>query len=557
MILSLFLQQSPSLNPRNSPQSMQNRNSNIQLGSRPSNSLSLRPSSPRIPRFSQLHFHYVPQEDQESRAEAQRQQIQPQDPQSQSLEGKLKTCVIKIFSIDPHKAIRVTVYLVLFFFIVDLGPLFAFLYDYVKEIPFTKEIRGSLEFMSANLETDPIMDIQIIDKKSNCPSGFEPLKFSIWNGTVPGCLCENGDLVDSSCRNDQFEACQTVPGTFPIEISELDSLIWCGKRAVLGVDYVKRAECPAGYKECYAGGCFLKGDCPITQVEVASIGEATKKFNLSKDKYLMLTRKQGELPLINIQITPNDIPYFNQNLNAKTSSYKLSVLKENGCDKYGFDEKFSTRLDSLSTFDAYSQNNFRYSTMNLPYFEQYSKNTISVLSWRTRMFTLKNDHCLNLDEKVIQSSIKAFDRSFPSDNMIFGGLITHFVILLFFGIDRCLTTSDRFFKSLEKASLIPTIRYSALFYLPLALSFFRSIGDYRELKVTKGYFEEFDSLGCFGEGQGSMVIRDYLEILQKGEVNFLMYFGFLLSNGLALLVCGWFWIIQKRKAQQNSNPWRA
>ena len=459
-----------------------------------------------------------------------------------------------MFNVNPDKAIRIGMFLMLFFFIIDLVPLIAFK---CQEKEDTGGIRGSLEFIAANLRTDPIMDIQIIDRKATCPDNFKPLKLGFWHGTVAGCLCDNGDLLNTPCSifNSDPSRCKTdIPSTSPVEIYELGGSIWCGKRAVLGVDYIKKAECPIGYRECYPGGCFV-GDCPVTKVEIASKGQETNRFSNSKDKYLMLTRKQEGFPLVNIQITPNDIPCFNQDLYAENSSYKLSLEPKNGCDKYGFDDKFSFKFDSQSTFEAFTQNSFRYSVMNLPYFEEKSKETTCVLSWRTRMKTANHDRCLDLDEKLIQKSMKALDRSSPLIRAILNALIAHVVYLIILGLHRCCTTSTEFFAAYSRGNgMMGIAGLLMLVYWPVILEFFMKINYYQELVITKSYFEEYDSLECFGEAQGSAVIRDYLEILGKGEVNFLMFSGLCLSNGFAILVCIWHWMTQKNISQQNDNP---
>ena len=263
--------------------------------------------------------------------------------------------------------------------------------------------------------------------------------------------------------------------------------------------------------------------------------------------------------MINAQITPNGIPCFNQNLLPKPTSqefpYKLLIHKESGCDKYGPDSKFSKQLDSQALFDSYTQKAFRYSIVNLPYFEKYSKNTMYATSLRMRMMIHKDNHCLNIDEKFIQKSIRAFHQSFAPDEKISNILILYVILLLFYGLPRCCMTSASYFKFLPRM-MRGTTYISLMFNFPLALQFLSSFENYQEMKIIKRYFAEYELLGCFGEGQGSMVIHNLLEILAIGEMKFLMFFALLLFNGLALLVSGWYLLLQMLPSKRNLNPRR-
>lgn len=257
---------------------MQNPNFNIERGSQPSDPHIIRRQVP-------LNPNYLFQEDEEPVPEQPQRPLEHlQNSQNPSLEDKLRVIILKMFSMGPKKAVRVAIFSMLFFYILSLPFLYASMY---QEKPYIEDIRGAIESMAANLKADPIMDLKIIDRKATCPSGFEPLKLTTWHGTKAGCHCENGDLFDHPCGNHQAQKCKTIPATFPIDIYEQDGKIWCGKRAVLGIDYVIKAECPSELKESYAGGCFIGGDCPITKVEVSSVGE----FDA------ILTKTQGELPL--------------------------------------------------------------------------------------------------------------------------------------------------------------------------------------------------------------------------------------------------------------------
>ena len=232
---------------------MQNHNPNIAPRSQPSHSEIVR----RHQRLAFQNYRYLFQNEEESGPEQQR----------------------------PDKTIRIVTSLVLFFYILGLPSSYVNIY---QEKPYVEDIRGSLESMSANLKADPIMDMKIIDKKSACPSGFEPLKLAAWHGTIAGCHCENGDLFDFPCRSDQIQKCKTVPGTFPLDIYEREGKIWCGKRAVLGTDYVKKSECPSWRMLCRRMSDYKSRNCLVrrgtreTEGSVPRIDKGPRRASFDK-----------------------------------------------------------------------------------------------------------------------------------------------------------------------------------------------------------------------------------------------------------------------------------
>ncbi len=235
--------------------------------------------------------------------------------------------------------------------------------------------------------------------------------------------------------------------------------------------------------------------------------------------------------------------------------YKLSAATENeeiGCDKYGFDEKFSTKLDSQPNLGVYAQNSFRYSVMNLPYFEEYSKSTVLALSFRVRIHTAKHDYCLDLDQKLIQNSIKASNSAVPGVELTLGALFIHLFYLIFLMVYCIIRGKTQFLKD-SSTGIASLSQLLLTYHIPLVVRLLLNLDEYNLLKVAKQHFEGYDSLGCFGGSQGGAVISDYLEILRRGELYFWMYFGLVFSNSLAVLVCLWYWILKKMAPQQNSN----
>ena len=314
---------------------MNDHNSNIELGSRPSSN-----SRPHIA----LNPNYIPQVDdaddnphQERRPEFQLVLPMPQLDRMAMRPAESSSFCSRIWN---DKAINIPMIFFFCLYIIDLVPIccgvatlfrLASTFNYGLNYEIQTSLLKPLGFMSANLKADPIMDIQLVEKGSNCSLGFEPLKLATWPGTIQGCLCESGELYGSSCKEINSPKCMTdIPKTSSIDMYEWADHILCTRRAVLGADYIRKAECPSEYKECYTGGCFLK-ECPITQVEINSQGE------------FVFNKSQGELPIINVQITLGDIPCFTQkpfSQTIKSSSYDLAAIKENSCDKYGRYSKF-------------------------------------------------------------------------------------------------------------------------------------------------------------------------------------------------------------------------
>jgi len=403
--------------------------------------------------------------------------------------------------------------------------------------------------MSANLNTDPIVDIQIKDKGFPCPSGFEALKLALWPGTVAGCLCDNGVLLDSPCEDFNSEMCKKdISMNYPIEMYEWEDSIWCVKRAVLKRDYRRETVCPPRYQECYPGGCFL-GYCPITKIEIASKGEANKKLN-GRDKYVVLTRTQGELPIIDIQITFGDIPCFTQDLftqSIKNSSYELSPIKENECDKYGLNHHFSTKIASQSAYNSFTQNAFPYSVTSLPDFEKNAKITTAILSTMTKMKIAKIDYCLDINEEAIND----YSYTWLYASALIMVLISA-VFPLFRGISICEIFAYRapryraeLFDGLNK--LLP-ILYQLNFCTVIAMIIVLVSSQLIQQKfwALKGYFEKYNSLECFAGSQGSLVITDYLELIRKIEASFWVYPVLLASGLLSGMMSLWLYIVKKK-----------
>jgi len=542
--------------------------SHVIFGSRPFRSRSKRPRRPRktdLANDFQLGPHpYQPQKNTEDDQELQ----SPPSAESRNHQLEARESSVWYQVLLRDKLVN--------FFIVLIPCLYLFdcilNWASINGLPFTSihqqgafisEMQGSmsrpLQFMSANLNADPILDIQIKDQGFPCPHGFEALKLGYWPGTVAGCLCENGDLHRTSCNDIGSAKCKKdIPETSPIGMYEWNDSLWCIKRAVLDQDYVKEIECPSRSQECYPGGCFF-GDCPVTKIEIASTGEAANKFKNEKNKYLTLTKTKGELPLINIQVTFGDIPCFTQELFTqfiKNSSYGLSAVKEYKCDKYGLNHQLSTRLASQTAYDSFIQNAFPYSITNLPGFEKNAKATTAILSSMVRMKTAKHDHCLNLNnENPIEKFRRAWGIHTESMTMTWVFILLCLVIyrvihiLQFYvpSLDQTRSTSSR--NSEGKPILFIFCGSSFIFLFGY---FVTCYGLNKIFESLKEYFEGYESFGCFEGSQGSMVISDSLEIIRKIDGSFWVYQTLFISSILSILSLYWLFF-GKRERRPDPN----
>jgi len=395
---------------------------------------------------------------------------------------------------------------------------------------------GPFQYISANLKADPIMEIQLIDQESSCPSGFEPLPLDIWPGTVAGCLCTSEALYPMTCKDTEYWTCNVdIPGNSPINVYKWGGSIWCGKKAVLGTDYLKKTECPSGYQEYYPGGCFVASlkDCPITHIGISLTGitnKLSKPGPDGKDRYLTMTRKQGEMPLIDFKITPNDIPCFDQNALTTTKEgfvYPLvKALDRYSCGKYGLDSHFSTRLDSQNSYELYFENSFPKSVMDLPHFQTNAEKTQSILSSRIKMKTTRNDHCLDMNTEYTSLPTRIVNNEIERFPYIEHRVLV-FIILIrpLFLLALC-TCQSCFLKCVAQSW---NIVFGFLLFL-LSILVIIHFGLYKATKPVQDYLARYNSLDCFVEGQGGDVIRDHLQILKNIEVFYWLSLTLLILN---------------------------
>jgi len=489
-------------------------------------SISQRNTRPSAPHSKSGH-HYLPQEDEDSHREP---------PQSLSIWAK----------ISRNKSLNLLILFILCIAIIDVPILGAGVSLYMKQVTFKATMQESsllkpLQFMSANLKADPILDVQI-GVAGPCPVGYQIIKLGIWPEGIAGCLCENGDLYRTSCAEVNSPQCNTeLPRSFRTKLYEWKGWFWCAKRAVQGTDFVKKAECPPNYKECYPGGCFL-GDCPVTGIVSSS---TITRVNESPYGSLILEKAQGKSPLINVQLTLGETPCDIR----EVESYKASVAKEYECDTYGLNQQVRTRIDEQTAYSSYLDNLFPYSIMRLRSFVGNDNAISSILSSITRMKTANIDYCLDIDEKAINDFLEVIPNKINLACFVLVFLLKLKVIV---SIIRALAPNSptKLFK--DSFGLIKTLCVLNIVALTVVIIMLLNLACvYIWFKTAREYFEEYSSLGCFIGGAGDAVVNDYLKILKSANVGSWVHFALLLTKILAGFLCCRIYIMTKAQSYKE------
>ncbi len=258
-----------------------------------------------------------------------------------------------------------------------------------------------------------------------------------------------------------------------------------------------------------------------------------------------MTKTQGELPLINIQITLDEIPCFTRDLfgqNLTDSAYPLSAVIKDKCDKYGSDGNFTNKLDSQTAYDTYTQNSLPPSViMNMPYFESYTKETTSILSSTVRMKAAKHDCCFEMKEIDPVFSEDKFDYPLawlvPVCPMAF--MYVFFILCSFAQKNK----PELFKNSSEKIEFLFKLHF---FFYPITIfSLWWEMIFPQAFGQMKKEVQEYDSLGCWEGGQGSFVIRDYLELAEEVEGSFWIRKTVIVSQILVSLTIACYFIVKK------------
>lgn len=403
-------------------------------------------------------------------------QNQPQKPVAQTNNSKKIT--------NPaweSKRRKITAGLLITHIIVNLGLLVGLVVFHFHGRSVTLDaVGGALEYIAFNVAADPIMDIQVIDDGSSakCPSGYSKLQLGTWPGTVHGCSCRSGmkrrTCSRSSHRHIRDVGCVNYASRDPIEMFDWRSSLWCVKRAVLDKEYVRSSFCPAGFKKCSPGICMKNSlNCPITAVNIQNSGSANKLA--VGTGYVVTGTTANEMPIIDIAITPNNIPCFSTDYFAKgsTSPYALINENEGGCSKYGLDTVFSKKVDTQKQDLLFGQNSFPSSVMNLPGYAKIYDHTDAVLASRRRMDLLENDACLNIEADKLNSAGEA---SINMDKVITRASIYCIVLHGFILLVMSFALNDIIFKKKKASQIIYGVCSYAWMTLVIIIGFLEYIG---------------------------------------------------------------------------------
>ena len=127
----------------------------------------------------------------------------------------------------------------------------------IKTQPNNKISAGVVDYITLNLATPPIQDLQVVTN-SKCPAGFVLLELGRWPGTVAGCI-EKGK-PERYCNKIEIDS---IP---PRELYQWKQFQFCIKRNS-DYDFGNIDTCKAGYKQCNSQLCVsVAEECPLTSV---------------------------------------------------------------------------------------------------------------------------------------------------------------------------------------------------------------------------------------------------------------------------------------------------
>jgi len=261
--------------------------------------------------------------------------------------------------------------------------------------------------------------------------------------------------------------------------------------------------------------------CPIMEVSIQNSG-STDQLVVGTG-YVVTGTTANEMPIIDIAITPNNIPCFSSDYFAKGSTSPYSLINENegGCSKYGLDSYFSTKIDSQKQDLLFSQNSFPSSVLNLPGYAKIYDNTNAVLSSRRRMDVLENDACLNIETEKLK---KAGEAAIDMNKMITGPLICCLILHGFILLVMSFALNDIIFKKKKASQVIYGVCSDPWMTLTMILGFLEYIGlmvlfcfvvkDWNKMYGAKKVVTKLEEKECLTTGQAETVFADYQELMK-------------------------------------------
>ena len=423
--------------------------------------------------------------------------------------------------IDEEKA-KKFLGLLVFFIIANLAIIVALLVYHFgnKDVTLTS-VGGALEYMGENLSADPILELRVKDDTGSCDSGYDAMFLGTWPGTVAGCDCPIAGLKKGTCHKSGKHAsdtfCTDISPRSSIDMINWGGSYWCVKKAKLGTQYTRSVTCDTGFRECSPGICVLSTlNCPVTKVEIQSSG--TYKLRVGTNRYVVTTSTSGDSPVVDLIITPNDIPCFSNDYYAagSTSPYKLINENEKGCSKYGLDD-YSFQIDSMTQDTLFDQNDFPSKVMDLPDYDDTYENTYSVLSYRQRISVAENDFCLSIDTDLLEKSSYAAEKlnKYMTGTSI-AAIILHGVLVLFVGVYlKIMKSTGKSWKEILKGEgeskvwIFLSTGFGFAEYIVLIVMF-GAARHYRGIMVTtEEYLGELASTNCFLDSQPQEAVSDY------------------------------------------------
>jgi len=429
---------------------------------------------------------------------------------------------------------RLFSFLLLIFTIINLAvliPLAVFYYK-KRDVNLTS-VAGALSYISFNLVQHPILDVRVQDDGSKCPTGYSGILLGTWPGTTAGCDCPAGlkaGVCQKGGKHPRDLFCDDIGSRKPIDMYDWGGSKWCVLRAKLGTEYKRSAECAEGFRKCSSGICVLETlDCPVTEVKFDTTGDY--KLKLGTDRYVVTEKTQGKSPVIDLAITPNNIPCFSEDYFAAgpVKPYILIDANEKGCTKYGLDSKYSFKLDQQKQDKLFYQNRFPSNVLDLPEYPPVYKATDSVLSYRLRMDVAENDFCLNIETGILDKSSKAAeDMNRFMKGTLLAALIIHGILMLIVFIFFCLvkeknSCSEALGGDDSIVWILPSFIIGFLEFVDFVVMFAATTHFRKKMIDTEDYMVKLAGMKCFLDSQAQAAILDYQIIVDVVARNLFAY----------------------------------
>jgi len=289
-----------------------------------------------------------------------------------------------------------------------------------------------------------------------------------------------------------------------------DGLKYCVLKAEPGSEYKKAVECSGAFRKCSPGICVLQSlDCPVTKMRIEGGNVETEIV-------------EGELPVIDLTITPNDIACFRADhfAGGPVAPYIFINENEKGCGEYGLDYQHSFKLDAKKQKELFGENDFPEEVMNLVGYKSVYEKTDSVLSYRKRLNVAEKDLCLDISPEILEKSSKAAkDLAAFFEDFFIGVSICHifviFSVFFLFGYSR--KQENPWFATFSELRKTHDIGGLICFYTLLATMEYIGMGIlfgvtthyWVIMNGTRGYLERLNEEGCFLDWQAKTAVSNY------------------------------------------------